>query len=109
MIDEQSNASMILPALLEQLGISGEKQRYYLSTCSGAHEMKLNYRAPGLFAKNLKGCKFKLPTLVECDNIPSNKGEIPVPEKVKKFAHLRDIAEEIPPIDDQAEIHLLIG
>ncbi len=103
-IDEQSNASMISPVLLEKLGISGEKQKYYLLTCSGAREMKFGYRASGLFVKNLKGCKFKLPTLVKCDNIPSDKGEIPIPEKVKKFAHLKDIAEEIPPKDEQAEI-----
>ena len=108
-IDEQSNASMISPVLLEKLGISGEKQKYYLSTCSGAREMKFGYRASGLFVKNLMGCKFKLPTLVKCDNIPSDKGEIPIPEKVKKFAHLKDIAEEIPQKDEQAEIHLLIG
>ena len=108
-IDEQSNASMVSPALLEKLGMSGKKEKYYLSTCSGSRESKYGCRASGLFAKNLKGIDFKLPTLVECDNIPSDKGEIPTPEKVKAFAHLRDIAKEIPPMDEQAEIQLLIG
>ena len=56
-IDEQSNASMISPALLERLGISGEREKYYLSTCSGSREAKFGCRASGLFIKNLKGCK----------------------------------------------------
>ena len=35
--------------------------------------------------------------------------EIPTPELVKKFHHLRDIAKEIPPLDRKAEVALLIG
>ena len=106
-MDEQSNASMISPILLEKLGISGEKEKYYLSTCSGSKETKFGCRALSLLVKNLKGTDFKLPTLVECDNIPNDKAEIPTPEKVKMCKH-RD-AKEIPPMDEQAEIQLLIS
>ena len=59
--------------------------------------------------KPLSGAKSELPTLIECDNIPRNKWEIPTPELAKRFNHLRDIANEIPALDQNAEIHLLIG
>ena len=41
--------------------------------------------------------------------IPSDKQEIPTPEMARRFPHLRDIANEIPQLDENAEIHLLIG
>jgi hypothetical protein len=59
--------------------------------------------------KTFNGFKLQLPTLVECDHIPSDEGEISTPEQVKQFPHLRDIAEEIPPVDENARIHLLFG
>ncbi|KAK3733045.1 hypothetical protein QZH41_000591 [Actinostola sp. cb2023] len=39
----------------------------------------------------------------------SDKAEIPTPEIAGRFSHLRDIVQDIPPLDDQAKIHLLIG
>ena len=100
---------MVSPILLEKLGISGEKEKYYLSTCSGSRETKFGCRVAGLSVKTWNGSKFQLPTLVECDHIPSDKREIPTPDRVKQFPHLRDIAEKIPPLDECAKIHLLIG
>ena len=44
----------------------------------------------------------KLPTLIECDNIPKDKSEIPSPELVKKYVHLRDIANENSPFRQQS-------
>ncbi|KAK3753684.1 hypothetical protein QZH41_013130 [Actinostola sp. cb2023] len=55
------------------------------------------------------GKSSKLPTLVECSHIPRDKGEIPNPEIANRFDHLRGIAEEIPPLDNQADVQLLIG
>ena len=43
------------------------------------------------------------------NNIPKNKREIPTPELAKRYSHLRAIAKEIPPIDPDAKIQLLIG
>ncbi|KAK3731876.1 hypothetical protein QZH41_000340 [Actinostola sp. cb2023] len=43
------------------------------------------------------------------DSIPQDKREIPTPEVARRFRHLRDIASEIPPLDENADIHLLIG
>lgn len=79
---------MISPILLENLDISGEKEKYYLSTCSGSKETKFGCRALGLLVNNLKGTDFKLPTLVECDNISNDKAKIPTPEKVLRCANI---------------------
>ena len=57
----------------------------------------------------MNGVSKQLPTLVECDNIPTEKHEIPTTESVKQYDHLRDIAGEIPPLDTKAQVQLLIG
>lgn len=48
-----------------------------------------------------------LPALVECDSILQDKREIPTPE-LARFPHLQGIADELPPFDSDANIHLLI-
>ncbi|XP_041372869.1 uncharacterized protein LOC121386135 [Gigantopelta aegis] len=50
-----------------------------------------------------------LKNLLECDNVPNLRQEIPTPEVAKHHPHLADIATELPPINDDAEISLLIG
>ena len=59
--------------------------------------------------KSLNGTESELPTLIECHNVPRDKQEIPTPDMARKFPHLSDIANEIPQLDENAEIHLLIG
>ncbi len=51
----------------------------------------------------------RLPTVIECNQIPNERDEIPTPAVASHHSHLRDIAELIPPIDPGAEILLLIG
>ena len=108
-IDEQSNASMISPELADELCITGPKDKYFLSTCSGSKETRFGRRAQGLMLKPINGKPLRLPTLIECDNIPKDKKEIASPEFAKQYRHLRDIAREIPPLDSIAEVQLLIG
>lgn len=46
---------------------------------------------------------------MECDNLAGDKGEIPTPEVARKFPHLKTIANEIPPKDESADVHILLG
>ena len=108
-VDEQSNSSLICSKLADKLGAVGPEEKYYLTTCSGEKEAKYGRRVTGVILKSLSGAKSELPTLIECDNIPRDKREIPTPEMAKRFPHLWDITNEIPPLDRNAEIHLLIG
>ena len=59
--------------------------------------------------QSISGATANLPTLIECGNIPQDKREIPTPEMARRFPHLQEIANEIPPLDETANIHLLIG
>ena len=108
-LDEQSNSSLISSELADDLGISTPSEPYLLTTCSGTKEMKFGRRAANISIESMAGNVLNLPTLIECDNIPSNKNEIPTPELAQRFPHLRGIAEHIPPLDESLEIHLLIG
>ncbi|KAK3727498.1 hypothetical protein QZH41_018364 [Actinostola sp. cb2023] len=109
-IDDQSNASLISNELADILGASGPEEKYFLSTCHSSNEVKYGRRVSGLVARSaLDARESDLPTLIECENVPSDKREIPNPEMARRFSHLRDIADEIPPIDESANIHILLG
>ena len=108
-VDDQSNASMISPHLADKLGASGPREKFLLSTCSAVKEIKFGRRIPGLSVKSATGEQFKLPTLVECDHIPQDKSEIPTPEIARQFPHLKEIADQIPPLNPETDIEILIG
>ncbi len=108
-IDDQSNASMISPDLIKKLDLSGPKEKYLLTTCSVEREVRYGRRITGLLTRSLDGKLSELPTLVECDHIPQDKSEIPTPKIANRFSHLERIAGEIPPLDTDTKIQILIG
>ena len=82
---------------------------YALKICSGIKQTQ-GRRAEGLVIESLdKRVKYQLPTVTECDEIPNNREEIPTPEIARVHPHLRQIADEIPRLDKEAEILLLVG
>ena len=108
-IDEQSNSSLVSCELADELGVEGPLEKYYLSTCSSNIEMKYGRRVTGATIRALNGSALDLSTLIECDSIPRDKREVPTPEMARRFPHLKEITGEIPPFDDDADIHPLIG
>lgn len=50
-----------------------------------------------------------LPPLIECQEIPNNRSEIPTPSAVLHQSHLRPLAKLIPELEPKAEILLLLG
>ena len=88
-IDDQSNTSLITSELADELGATGPQEKYYLTTCSGEKEAKYGRRVTGVVLKSLDGSESELPTLIECNNIPRDKQEIPTPEIARRFPHLR--------------------
>ena len=108
-VDEQSNSSLITSELADDLGASGPLEKYFLSTCSGDREEKYGRRLTGVTVCSTNRAEFTLPTLTECDNIPQDKREIPTSAMARRFPHLSLIANEIPLLDDAADVHLLIG
>ena len=108
-IDDQSNTSLVTSKLADELEATGPQERYYLTTRSGENEAKYGQCMTGAILKSFNRLEYELPTLVECNNIPRDKQEIPTPEIARRFPHLNDIANEVPQLDQNAEIHLLIG
>ena len=108
-LDDQSNASLISSELADELGADGPVEKYYLSTCSGERAERYGRRVNSIYVRSLNGYTSELPTLVECESIPSDRREIPTPQTARRFPHLCSLASEIQPLDDQAGIHLLIG
>ncbi|XP_044181476.1 uncharacterized protein LOC122962433 [Acropora millepora] len=100
---------MISPSLADKLGANGPREKFLLSTCSAEKELKYGRRVPSLIVRSIAGEQSMLPILVECDQIPRDKSEIPTPEIAREFSHLKGIADQIPPLDQDANIELLIG
>ena len=108
-IDDQSNRSLAKTSLFNELEIHGEESQYTLASCSG-QVTSAGRKAFGLMVESFDGStRHKLPALIECDQIPNTREEIPTPEVVRHYQHLQDIALHFRPVDDNAEIQLLIG
>lgn len=100
---------MVSPNLVHQLDVDGPTEKYLLSTCSTTKETKYGRRISGLAVRSLNGRVAKLPKLVECDHIPQDKCEIPTPTMTDHYPHLQEITKEIPALDQDAKIEILIG
>jgi hypothetical protein len=109
LLDDQSNRSLVKPELFDALQLKGNASPYTLRTCSGLVQTQ-GRRAKDLTIESLDGkVHLSLPTLIECDDIPNNRSEIPIPSVARHYAHLRPIADYIPDIDNQAQILVLLG
>ena len=109
LIDDQSNRSLATAKFFDEFEENGKNSEYVLSTCSG------QFTASGRRAKNYivesvnHENQLLLPEIIECQEIPNNRHEIPSQELARKFDHLKDIAQFIQPIQSDVSIELLIG
>lgn len=108
-IDDQSNCSLAKSTLFDKLNLQGETIAYSLQTCAGQSEVEGRV-AKGVVIESLDGSKSHLLTnLVECNAIPDNKDEIATPEVALSHPHLRPIVDNIPALEDDVEILVLVG
>ena len=101
-VDEQSKSSLVTSKLAEDLGADESLEKYFLLTCSSEKEEKYGRRVAGITVRSLNGAEFAVRTLTECDTIPH-------PDMARSFPHLKAIVHKIPPLDETAKIHLLLG
>lgn len=108
-IDEQSNKSLARTEFFEIFSDDSLPSSYTLKTCAGSIETS-GRRARGYMLESLdeKIC-VPLPILIECNELPDNRSEIPTPSAVLHHPQLRCLASEIPPLDSRAQILLLLG
>ncbi|XP_062572713.1 uncharacterized protein LOC134234663 [Saccostrea cucullata] len=108
-IDDQSNRTLAKPKLFDLMDSIGTTTNYLLTSCSGKVQ-RSGRKVHGLVVESLdRQICIDIPTIIECDEIPEVREEIPTPEVALYYEHLHDIADHIPPIDPNAEILLLIG
>ena len=108
-IDDQSNRSLARSEFFSLFNIESESFPYKLSSCSGLTSTS-GRRAKGFVIESLdRSSQLQLPTLIECDEIPNLRSEIPTPEVASMYPHLHDISSQIPSIDEDAHMLILIG
>lgn len=106
----QREHSVKMYAILDDQSIwSGDLSPYLLRTCAGTTEMS-GRKAVGFQIQAINGgvC-LDLPPLIECNEITSNRSEIPAPEVALSHAHLKNVAPYIPKLDPEAQILILLG
>ncbi|XP_070206193.1 uncharacterized protein [Littorina saxatilis] len=107
-LDDQSNASLATPELMDQLGSSPSEIEYQLTSCGGTQAMS-GRQLRNITVQSTDGRSLILPHVLECDTIPNDRSEIPSSEVAQHHGHLNRIRKRIPPLDKQIPIALLIG
>ncbi|XP_056020363.1 uncharacterized protein LOC125680242 [Ostrea edulis] len=108
-IDEQNNRTLARSEFFNLFDTHNETQTYTLFSCSG-RSICSGRRACGFVIESIDGSyQLNLPTVIECDDIPNKRQEIPTPEVANAYPHLSEIASELHPLDIDMEILLLIG
>ena len=108
LLDDQSNRTLARSDLFDMMQIpESDSLQYTLSTCSG-RSCTSGRKASGWIVESLDGTfSTTLPTVIECNQIPTDRQEIPTPDVTRHYEHLRDV--NLPAADDDASILLLIG
>ena len=109
-IDDQSNRSLAKSYLFDFFEEQNSSEvEYTLSSCSG-HSKNTGRRASRYIIESEDGItQLRAPTLIECNQIPDFRDEIPTPEVAACHSHLEDISEYIPALNPNAQILMLIG
>lgn len=106
-LDEQSNRLLVHSQFFELF--HEQSPVTSLRTCAGVKE-SAGRRASGYEVESLDGtARIPLSSLIECNDIPNNRDEIPTSTVAIHHEHLKSVAHLIPDIDPQAPIILLPG
>lgn len=101
-VDEQNNRSLVRSQFFEVFSDQSPNAPYTLRTCPGVKE-SAGRRASSYEVKSLDGTvRIPLPSLIECNDIPNNRDEIPTPDVARRHAHLKSVAHLVPEQDPQA-------
>ncbi|XP_052089785.1 uncharacterized protein LOC127726448 [Mytilus californianus] len=108
-IDDQSNRTLATSDFFNFFRENDTETEYVLASCAGRF-VTSGRRASGYVLASLDGsfC-LNVPEIIECNDIPNNREEIPSSVVASSYPHMMDIASCIPDIDNQSEIQMLIG
>nr|XP_027232694.1 uncharacterized protein LOC113824146 [Penaeus vannamei] len=93
-LDDQSNKSLAKGELLDFFDVRSVAEEYIITSCSGRSVMT-GRKAGGLCIQAVDGSlQMSLPTVIECDELPNNRTEIPTPNIARLHPHLKDIGQK---------------
>ena len=108
LLDSQSDSTFISSITCDWLGVSGPEVKLKLSTML-AEDVVQCRKISGLQVRGYNSTtQISLPSTYTRESIPSNTAHIPTPEVVHDWPHLRQLSNELVPLQE-VEIGLLIG
>ena len=104
-----SDAYFVTKKILQKLAISGPQVQLKLSTVLG-EDLVTSQKINDLVVRGLiENQEVMLPKTYSRKEIPAKRGQIPRPETVKEWLHLKRIEEHLLPYQHDAYVGLLIG
>lgn len=108
-LDDQSDTCFVTDDVTKSLAVTGPAVKLELGTMHAVRNIDTQ-KVEGLIVSRFDGqVDIPLPKAYTRNLIPGLRGQIPSPETARKYEHLKTIADEIPPYDEQLSIGLLIG
>ena len=109
LLDTQSDSAFILKDTSDALNVQSEEVKLKLSTMTAKHTIIQSSRISGLQVRGFNSdLRISLPPTYTREFIPADRSHIPTNETAKKWSHLQQISDELPPIQS-CEVGLLIG
>ena len=109
LLDDASDTTFVTTQVQRELGTEGVETSLDLSTMLGRERITVE-RIDGLVVQHIdKHTEVELPKAYARQSIPSRQDQIPRPETVNSWPHLKKIQDKIPPYNNNVEIGLLIG
>ena len=109
LLDTQSDSTFILKDTSDALNVQSEEVKLKLSTMTAKHTIIQSSRISGLQVRGFNSdLRISLPPTYTREFIPADRSHIPTNETAKKWSHLQQISDELPPIQS-CEVGLLIG
>ena len=108
-LDDQSNRTLAKTEFFDLLNATSNEVEYTLTSCAGTF-VTSGKTAKDFMVESADGSfQLELPSILECNEIPNVRHEIPTPDVTRHHSHLNDLSPFIPSLDTEASILLLIG
>lgn len=107
-LDDQSNRSLARSEFFHMCKVESNLSPYLMNTCAGTTEMTGRKATVFQIEAVNGGVRLDLPPRIECNEIMTNRSEIPTPDVALAHAHLKRIAPHISKLDPDAEIMILL-
>ena len=109
-LDNQSNVGFVSQSLCDRLNLHGPETQLLLTTMQEKNVLIESNRILGVEVLDFKKQNvIKLPMAFTREVVPANRSQIPKPEVVREWHHLKPVADKLMPYDPAIEISLLIG